>query len=119
MSETQDREQVRAAEDEEVKMIDLEQDVPLGESKSRAVELGLASMATPSTEALLALAWHREFPAVTGCAAVREPPLSLCHHPELQECLRTTSTSLSLRFASSCPSSAGWHHLPEGCHLVT
>ena len=33
MSETQDREQVRAAEDEEVKMIDLEQDDPLGESK--------------------------------------------------------------------------------------
>jgi WD40 repeat protein len=34
MSETQDREQERAAEDEEVKIIDLEPDVPLGESKS-------------------------------------------------------------------------------------
>jgi hypothetical protein len=33
MSETQDREQQRAAEDDEVKIIDLEHDIPLGESK--------------------------------------------------------------------------------------
>src|SRR5690348_8630260 len=33
MSDTEDRDQEKAAEDEEVKMIDLEQDDPVGESK--------------------------------------------------------------------------------------
>jgi hypothetical protein len=41
MSETQDREQQRAAEDDEVKIIDLEHDIPLGESKYVRLTLAL------------------------------------------------------------------------------